>query len=52
MYLAFFDAVIDLSFIVMPLIVGFAAGFRESLPFLACALFLAGAGMLFQLKRS
>lgn len=51
MYLAFFDAVIDLSFIVMPLIVGVAAGFGESLPFLVCALFLAGAGMLFQLKR-
>lgn len=51
MHLAFFDAVIDLSFIVMPLIVGFAAGFGESLPFLVCALFLAGAGMLFRLKR-
>jgi len=33
----------------MPLIVGFVAGFRESLPFLVCALFLASAGMLFQL---
>lgn len=52
MYLAFFDAVIDLSFIVMRLIVGFAAGFGESLPFLVCALFLAGAGMLFQGFRS
>lgn len=49
MCLAFFDSVIDLSFIVMPLIVGFVAGFRESLPFLVCALFLASAGMLFQL---
>jgi len=48
MYLAFFDAVIDLSFIVMPLIVGFVADFGESLPFLVCALFLAGAGVLFQ----
>ncbi|MBC8248070.1 MAG: MFS transporter [Anaerolineales bacterium] len=52
MYLAFFDAMIDLSFIVMPLIVGFAAGFGESLPFLVCALFLAGAGVLFRLKRT
>jgi len=51
MYLAFFDAVIDLSFVVMPLIVGFVAGFGESLPFLVCALFLAGAGLLFRLKR-
>lgn len=51
MYLAFFDAVIDLSFIVMPLIVGFVAGFGESLPFLVCALFLAGSGMLFRLTR-
>jgi MFS family permease len=51
MYLGFFDAMIDLSFIVMPLVVGFVAGFGESLPFLVCALFLAGAGMLFQLKR-
>ena len=48
MYLAFFDAVIDLSFIVMPLVVGLVAGFGESLPFLVCALFLAGAGMLFK----
>ncbi len=48
MYLGFFDAVIDLSFIVMPLIVGFVAGFGESLPFLVCALFLAGAAMLFK----
>jgi MFS family permease len=38
MYLAFFDAVIDLSFIVMPLIVGFVARFGESLPFLVCTL--------------
>lgn len=52
MCLAFFDAVIDLSFIVMPLIVGFAAGFGESLPFLVCAVFLASAGMLFQLQRT
>jgi len=51
MYLAFFDAMIDLSFIVMPLIVGLVAGFGESLPFLVCAVFLAGAGMLFRLKR-
>jgi MFS family permease len=51
MYLAFFDAVIDLSFIVMPLIVGFVAGFGESLPFLVCALLLAGAGVLFRSKR-
>jgi MFS family permease len=51
MYLGFFDAMIDLSFIVMPLIVGLVAGFGESLPFLVCALFLAGAGMLFRLKR-
>jgi MFS family permease len=51
MYLAFFDAVIDLSFIVMPLIVGFVAGFGESLPFLVCALFLAGAGTLFRVQR-
>lgn len=49
MYLAFFDSVIDLSFIVMPLIVGFAAGFGESLPFLVCALFLTGARVLFRL---
>jgi MFS family permease len=51
MYLGFFDAMIDLSFIVMPLIVGIVAGFGESLPFLVCALFLAGAGVLFQLKQ-
>ena len=51
MYLGFFDAMIDLSFILMPLIVGFVAGFGESLPFLVCALFLAGAGMLFRSKR-
>ena len=51
MYLGFFDAMIDLSFIVMPLIVGLVAGFGASLPFLVCALFLAGAGLLFRLKR-
>jgi MFS family permease len=51
MYLGFFDAMIDLSFIVMPLIVGLVAGFGESLPFLMCALFLAGAGVLFRLER-
>jgi MFS family permease len=51
MYMGFFDAMIDLSFVVMPLIVGIAAGFGESLPFLVCTLFLAGAGMLFRLKR-
>jgi len=51
MYLAFFDAVIDLSFIVMPLIVGLVAGLGESLPFLLCALFLAGAGVLFRSKQ-
>jgi DHA1 family multidrug resistance protein-like MFS transporter len=48
--LAFFDSVIDLSFSVMPLIVGFAARMGVSLPFLVCALFLAGAGALFQLQ--
>jgi len=47
-----FDAITDLSFIVMPLIVGFAAGFGESLPFLVCAVFLAGAGVVFQLRCS
>jgi DHA1 family multidrug resistance protein-like MFS transporter len=52
MCLAFFDALIDLSFIVMPLIVGFAAGLGESMPFLVCAIFLAGAGVLFQRYRS
>lgn len=52
MSLAVFDAAIDLSFIVMPLIVGFAAGFGESLPFLVCALFLVGAGVLFRLQRT
>jgi len=51
MYLACFDAVIHLSVIVMPLVVGFVAGFGESLPFLVCALFLAGAGLLFRLQR-
>lgn len=51
MGLAFFDSVIDLSFIVMPLIVGFAARFGESLPFLLCALCLGGAGVLFPLHR-
>jgi phosphatidylserine synthase len=49
--LAFLDSVIDLSFSVMPLIVGFAARLGESLPFLVCALFLASAGALFQLQR-
>lgn len=51
MYLAFFDAMIDLSFIVMPLVVGFVSGFGESLAFLICTPFLAGAGVLFQLLR-
>jgi MFS family permease len=50
MCLAFFDSMIDLSFIAMPLIVGSAARFGESLPFLVCALFLACAGVLFQLQ--
>lgn len=49
MGLAFFDAMIDLSFIVMPLVVGFVAGFGQSVPFLVCALLLASAGTLFQL---
>jgi MFS family permease len=52
MALAFFDSMIDLSFIVMPVVVGFAAGFGESLPFLVCAFFLAGAGILFQVCRA
>jgi DHA1 family multidrug resistance protein-like MFS transporter len=51
-HLAFFDAMIDLSFIVMPLIVGFVAGSGESLPFLLCALFLAASGTLFQWQRT
>jgi MFS family permease len=50
MGLAFFDALIDLSFTVMPLVVGFTAGFGAGVPFLACALFLAGAGILFRLS--
>ena len=48
--LAFFDALIDLSFTVMPLVVGLVAGFGGRVPFLACALFLAGAGILFRLS--
>lgn len=48
--LAFFDALIDLSFSVMPLIVGLTAGFGGSVPFLACALFLTSAGILFHLS--
>jgi MFS family permease len=51
MHLAFFDSVIDFSFIAMPLFVGFVAGFGENLPFLFCAIFLAGAGMLFGIQR-
>jgi MFS family permease len=50
MSLAFFDSLIDLSFVVMPLIVGFAAGFGESTPFLVCALFQVSAGVLFWLS--
>jgi len=49
--LAFFDSLIDLSFTVMPLIVGFTARFGETVPFLACTLFLASAGVLFQLTK-
>jgi MFS family permease len=51
MCLAFFDSVIDLSFIVMPLIVGVAAGYGETLPFLVCVPLLLGAGALFRLHR-
>ncbi|RLC75670.1 MAG: hypothetical protein DRI61_14530 [Chloroflexi bacterium] len=51
MSLGFFDSVIDLSFIAMPLIVGFIARFGENLPFLVCAFFLAGAGTLFHMVR-
>ncbi len=47
MSLAFFDALIDLSFTVMPLVVGFVAVYGASAPFLVCALFLTGAGILF-----
>jgi MFS family permease len=50
--LAFFDALIDLSFTVMPLVVGLTTGFGGSVPFLACALFLGGAGILFRLSPS
>ncbi len=49
MSMALFDASIDLSFIVMPLIVGLTTRFGESTPFLVCTIFLAGAGTLFQL---
>ncbi len=52
MCLAFFDSVIDLSFVVMPLVVGFAAGYGEALPFLVCVPLLAGAGVLFRLYRA
>lgn len=52
MCLAFFDSVIDLSFVVMPLIVGAVAGYGETLPFLVCVLFLVGAGVLFRLHRA
>jgi MFS family permease len=52
MALAFFDSMIDLSFIIMPVVVGFSAGFGESLPFLVCAFFLAGAGILFQVHKT
>jgi MFS family permease len=51
MCLAFFDSVIDLSFIVMPLIVGSVAGYGATLPFLVCVPLLMGAGTLFQLHR-
>ena len=51
MSLAFFDSLIDLSFTVMPLIVGFTARFGETVPFLVCTLFLASAGVLFQLTK-
>ena len=50
--LAFFDALIDLSFTVMPLVVGLTTGFGGSVPFLACALFFGGAGILFRLSPS
>jgi MFS family permease len=52
MCLALFDSVIDLSFVVMPLVVGFAAGYGEALPFLVCVPLLAGAGMLFRLHQT
>ena len=47
LYMATFDAIIDLSFIVMPLIVGAVALWRVQLPFLLCGLLLLASAAVF-----
>jgi MFS family permease len=51
LYMATFDAVIDFSFVVMPLIVGAVALWRVQLPFLLCALLLLASAAIFSASR-
>ncbi|MFQ6014823.1 MAG: MFS transporter [Anaerolineae bacterium] len=44
LYMAFFDAIIDFAFVVMPALVGLLGGFQIGLSFLLCAFLVLGAG--------
>lgn len=46
LYMASFDSIIDLSFMIMPALVGPMAGFEVRSPFLFCALLLIGSAVV------
>ena len=50
--LAFFDSVIDVSFVVMPVIVGYVLLAGEKLPFILCTIFMAISALIFSFTRT
>lgn len=47
LYMAFFDSVIDLSFIIMPPIAAYAFTYRPTAPFILCASLMIIGGIIF-----
>ncbi|KPJ48204.1 hypothetical protein AMJ40_07930, partial [candidate division TA06 bacterium DG_26] len=46
LYLAFFDSIIDVSFVVMPPVVGWLLVFGEKIPFVLCVLLMVASASL------